>query len=257
MHDEWWLNAINHYRVETEFQKNARVKNAIISYILKQKTQLLSRSNVILICPSKELKNISIGAFPEIKNNVYEIPNPVPTRIFYHQPIARFNNRLILFAGGTQDPRKGYDLFLDALRVMKEECTVIVLGKSGVETTGSNQQILIMGKPWVSSESEMNRIYGECSLTVVPSRQEAFGQVACESIMAGTPVASFEVGGLKDIVLSGFNGFRVENFNTTKLAHELDQFLCNDSFNRSYIAADAKIRFSEESVVNAYLEILR
>jgi glycosyltransferase involved in cell wall biosynthesis len=228
----------------------------MVNYILKQKIQLLSRTNVILVCPSQELKKMTIGKIPTKENYVHVIPNPSPSKIFYPEPNIRINNRILLFAGGTQDPRKGYDLLFDALRNMSEECIVIVLGKSGVETTGINQQIKIIGKPWVSSESEMNRIYGECSLTVVPSRQEAFGQVACESIMSGTPVASFEVGGLQDIILDGFNGLKVENFNTTKMAQKLDQFLRADSVNHSLIAADAKFRFSEETVVNSYLRIL-
>ncbi len=75
--------------------------------------------------------------------------------------------------------------------------------------------------------------------------------------MAGTPVASFEVGGLNDMAIAGFNGITVAYVATLRVSQELDRFLGSDTFNRSQIAADAKLRFSEETVVNAYLEIIK
>lgn len=256
MHDEWWLNALNHYRVATEFHKNSPLKNILINIILREKIRLLGRPNVNLVCPSKELKELSIEMIPAKRNQSHEIPNPVSSKSFYPLTRNRNENKVLLFAGGTQDQRKGFDLLVDALRNMKEECKVTVLGKSGVETTGTNQQITITGKPWVKSESEMNRIYGESSLTIVPSRQEAFGQVASESLMTGTPVASFEVGGLKDIVINEFNGFTVKNFDTVKMAEKLDEFLRINLFDSSKIATEAKSRFSEEAVIESYLKLL-
>lgn len=257
MHDEWWLNAINHYQVETEFHRNAPLRNAVIRYILREKRLFLSRSNVTVVCPSKEMKQVLTAIIPTSGNKIHFIPNPTPTKIFYPRLNAEKRSRTLLFAGGIHDHRKGYDLLLQVLGIMIEPCIVIVLGKLGVLTTGINQQIEVIGKPWVASEEEMNLLYGDCALTVVPSRQEAFGQVATESLMAGTPVASFEVGGLKDIVINGFNGIKVANFNTAYMAQELDQFLSSDRFNRSQIAADAKLRFSEESIANAYLKIIK
>jgi glycosyltransferase involved in cell wall biosynthesis len=257
MHDEWWLNALNHYQAETEFHRNSPLKNAVIRHILNEKLRLLASSNVTLVCPNKELRQMLIATIPAKEKQIHQVPNPVPTNLFFPRLNSGKRPRTVLFAGGTQDPRKGYDLLVDTLRTMKEECEVIVLGKSGVETTGSKHQIKIVGKPWVKSEMEMNRIYGRSCLTIVPSRQEAFGQVACESIMSGTPVASFEVGGLKDIIIDGLNGLKAENFDTLRLGHKIDQFLRSGTVDHSKIAADAKLRFSEETVVNAYLKIIK
>jgi glycosyltransferase involved in cell wall biosynthesis len=256
MHDEWWMNALNHYQVETELHEDSPIRNAVIRYMLKEKIELLSRSNVALVCPSKELKQMSIEAIPTKEKQIHQIPNPAPTKIFYPQLNNGIKNRTLLFAGGIQDHRKGYNLLVEALGIMKEQCIVIVLGKSGVETTGISQQITVIGKPWVRSEEEMNTLYGECALTIVPSRQEAFGQVACESILAGTPVASFEVGGLKDIVQNDFNGFKVKNFDIIEMAEKLDRFLRANPFDRAQISLDAKNRYSEEIVVKSYLRLI-
>jgi glycosyltransferase involved in cell wall biosynthesis len=256
IHDEWWLNAINHYQVETEFHKNSPVKNAIIRHILKEKLQLLGSSNVTLVCPSKELKQMLIATIPTKEKQIHQIPNPAPTKIFFPRLNSRKRPKTLLFAGGIHDHRKGYDLLVEILGNMKEQCIVIVLGEFGVQTTGINQQITIIGKPWVKSEEEMNALYGDSDLTIVPSRQEAFGQVASESILAGTPVASFEVGGLKDIVQNDLNGFTVKKFDTIEMAEKLDQFLRTNIFDRTQISIDAKNRYSEETVVKLYLGLI-
>lgn len=256
MHDEWWLNIINHYQTATEFHKKSFIRNALLYYILKEKNQLLKLPNVTIVSPSKELKNKFINRIEEKNNQFHVIPNPTSVKIFHPMSNIQAKTKTILFAGGTQDRRKGYDLLVQTLSLMKEECQVIVLGESGTLLSGVNNQIRIVGSPWMNSEVEMNRMYNEVQITIVPSRQEAFGLVASESMMAGTPVASFSVGGLNDIVLNGFNGFTVDNLDTKEMAERLDGFLRSNSYDNFQISENAKLRFSEESVVRAYFDIL-
>lgn len=47
-------------------------------------------------------------------------------------------------------------------------------------------------------------------LLVVPSRCEALGKVAVESLLALTPVVASRVGGLQDVIMDGQNGFLCE-----------------------------------------------
>jgi len=255
MHDEWWLHAINHYQVPDEFHEKFSIKNRFIALILKQKKSFLNQSNVKIVSPSNELK-LRITKFLAGKDDcIFVIPNAVSSHDFYPVEGYKKNKKMLLYAGGIQDMRKGYDLLLNALNSMHEKCEVLVLGKNGVESAGVNNQITITGVQRIKSEAEMNRVYCESSITVVPSRQEAFGQVASESVMAGTPVISFEVGGLKDIIKEGLNGYLVRGFDTKRMAKTLDEFLLRDDFDRKVIANDAKARFSEEAVVKSYLSI--
>lgn len=254
MHDDWWLNAINHYD-SINNQRESPLKKKIIRHLVNEKKSFLNKPNVKIVCPSREMK-LKVSMFlPNKKSNVFVIPNPVSSRVFY--PLEKDkSNKVLLYAGGTQDPRKGYDLLLNTVNSMQEKCEILVLGKEGAEVAGVNQQIIITGHKWINSESEMNVIYNQSSMTMVPSRQEAFGQVASESLMTGTPVTCFEVGGLKDIVKTELNGFLIENFDTTRMAEHLDTFLRNDNFDRKVISADATLRFSEEAVAMSYLAIL-
>ena len=256
MHDEWWLHAINHYDAKSESHGKLSIKNRFIALIFEQKKSFLNQPNVKIISPSSELKLRIKKSLAGKDDHVFIIPNPISSKDFHPLHEYKKIKKVLLYAGGTQDPRKGYDLFLSALNSMNETCEVLVLGKKGVETAGVNKQITITGIQWINSENEMNQIYCESSMTIVPSRQEAFGQVASESVMAGTPVISFEVGGLRDIIKHGLNGFLIQGFDTQRMAELLDKFLLSDNFDSKIISNDARMRFSEEAVVESYLNIL-
>ena len=48
----------------------------------------------------------------------------------------------------------------------------------------------------------LSAMYSAADVTVVPSIQEAFGQVASESMSCGTPVVGFNNTGVQDIVMN-------------------------------------------------------
>ena len=257
MHDEWWLEEISHYSSHDQIEPKNRLAKIALSKIIRRKKNFLLRKNVQIICLSHEMKKKFEMFLPRQHHKIHVVPNPVNSNQFYPiSSVERISPRL-LFAGGASDPRKGFDLLEKILNQMSEPCLVFAPGLMRDMKYGVRQQIQMKAISKVSSEQEMNKLYNQSDMCIVPSKQEALPQVATESLMAGTPVASFEVGGLRDIVINGFNGIKVANFNTARMAQELDQFLCSDAFNRSQIAADAKLRFSEENVVNAYLEIIR
>jgi glycosyltransferase involved in cell wall biosynthesis len=71
------------------------------------------------------------------------------------------------------------------------------------------------------SNREMRELYSRVRLTLFPSRYEAFGLVALESLASGTPViASDTVAG--ELVRHGYNGFRTPSDNPEAIA----QFAC-------------------------------
>jgi glycosyltransferase involved in cell wall biosynthesis len=257
MHDEWWLEEISHYSSDDQIETKSRLAKIVLKRIIRRKKNFLLRKNVQIICLSHEMKKKFEMFLPGQHHKIHVVPNPVNSNQFYPiSSVERISPRL-LFAGGASDPRKGFDLLEKILNQMSEPCLVIAPGLMRDMKYGVRQQIQMKAISKVTSEEEMNKLYNQSDMCIVPSKQEALPQVATESLMAGTPVASFEVGGLRDIVINGFNGIKVANFNTARMAQQLDQYLCTDTFNRSQIAADAKLRFSQENVVNAYREIFQ
>lgn len=65
-------------------------------------------------------------------------------------------------------------------------------------------------------------------LVVVPSRSEGVAKVALESVLSGTPVVAFEVGGVPDTVIDGVTGRLVPAGDITALNMTLEHLLVSD-----------------------------
>jgi glycosyltransferase involved in cell wall biosynthesis len=257
MHDEWWLEEIAHYSSIDQIIPRSRLAKIILSKLIRRKKKFLLRENVQIVCLSNEMKEKFERFLPRQHHKIHVIPNPVNSDQFHPISTVKRDSPKLLFAGSASDPRKGFDLLEKILNQMNETCLIIVPGVVVDSVYGVGRQIRINAIPKVTSEAEMNKLYNQSDMCIVPSKQEALPQVATEALMAGTPVASFEVGGLIDIVQNGINGYLIPKFDTQKMAETLDRFLRFNNFNREHISIDAKGRFSEKSVVKCYMTILQ
>lgn len=78
--------------------------------------------------------------------------------------------------------------------------------------------------------------------TVVPSRSEAFGLVNIESMAVRTPVIASAVGGIKEIIRDGIDGFLVPPDDPEALAAALKKVLSSPAL-RNEMSAQARQRF--------------
>ncbi len=85
---------------------------------------------------------------------------------------------------------------------------------------------------------------GEADLTVVPSRDEAFGLVALESMAMGTPAVASAVGGLPEILGEGLNSLLVPSDDPVALAERLKMVL-DDVSGYDDLVRRARARFLE------------
>ena len=68
-------------------------------------------------------------------------------------------------------------------------------------------------------------LYSAIDVLVVPSRKEAFGQTASESMACATPVVAFGATGLLDIVDHKVNGYLAKPFESEDLANGIEYLL--------------------------------
>ena len=92
-----------------------------------------------------------------------------------------------------------------------------------------NTRLVIVGdgptRPWLEREfaglpatfmgylrgKRLSRAYASADIFVFPSRLETFGLVVVEAMAAGLPVVAARVGGVRDIISEGVNGYTFES----------------------------------------------
>ncbi|MCL2181938.1 MAG: glycosyltransferase family 4 protein [Chitinispirillia bacterium] len=183
------------------------------------------------------------------------LPNPLDTNIFKpddkQAARERWNlpgdKKLILFgaADAASTPYKGYDLLIESLKKISStnvECVVFGADEPDVRP---DLPFNVRYVGHLSDDTGLASLYSACDVMVVPSRREAFGQTASESLSCGTPVAAFGIGGLLDIVDHKKNGYLARPFDTGDLACGIDWVL-------SYGEPEKLSRSAREKAVGEY-----
>ena len=189
------------------------------------------------------------------------IPNCIDTEIWkpINKTLAREllglpkNIPIIGFGsyGANAEFHKGFDLLLGALNNLREEMKDIELAIFGQaapkEKLDFGFNTHFMGH--LHDEISLCLFYNAIDLMVVPSRLEAFGQTASESLACATPVVAFGTSGLLDIVDHKINGYLATPFEIKDLSNGMKFILnskkydelCDNARQKSITEFDSRI----------------
>jgi glycosyltransferase involved in cell wall biosynthesis len=201
------------------------------------------------------------------------IPNPIDTDQW--TPMDKKKARqllnlsqdanLILFgaAGGEKNLHKGYDLLLSALEYVKadkkiKKIELVVFGQSKPKSQPD------LGFPihyfgHLNNDLILRTLYSAADVMVVPSRQDNLPNTAVEAQACGTPVVSFNIGGLPDIIDHQKTGYVARAFDIRDLANGiiwvLEQGFSSKLSNNARKRAVEK--FSEKKIAEHYVNIYK
>jgi glycosyltransferase involved in cell wall biosynthesis len=184
----------------------------------KLKNWVYSRSNLTIVTPSRWLgeqaKQSMLNRFA-----IHYIPYGIDTEAY--QPINRQLCRTVLgiskhkyvlmFGAQTlKDSRKGGDLLLEALTLLPEslkaETLLLTIG-SGGEEIAKIIGISHLSLGYVDSDRLKSIAYSAADLLLFPTRADNLPLVLQESMACGTPMVSFNVGGVPDLVRPNETGY--------------------------------------------------
>jgi len=189
-----------------------------------------------------------------IDSSVYKLKNKAAAK---HSLGLPTNKKVILFVAYLVDNiRKGYSLLTEAIKsVNKDEFAVCTVGaKTPGNTAFNNIEVHQLG--YIEDEQLLSTVYNAADMFVIPSLADNLPNTVLESLMCGTPVIAFPVGGIPDMVQHRENGLLCKDFTASSLAESIMQFKnYEQSFNAEKISKDACKKYEEKVQIEAYLKI--
>jgi glycosyltransferase involved in cell wall biosynthesis len=276
LHDMWAFCGAEHYTDDVRwrhgYHKNNRPEYES-GFDLNRWTWLRKRKcwrhPLYIVTPSKWLADCVRNSVLMCNWPVSVIPNPIDTDCW--QPINQGLARtllglpqdvpLLLFGAldGTIDPRKGFDLLLEALLRLREaklDLQLVVFGQLAPDKPPD------LGFPihytgHLHDDLSLRALYSAADLLVIPSRQDNLPNTGVEAHACGTPVVAFNTGGLPDIVDHKITGYLAEAFDVADLAHGIKWVLANAG--KAALSVNARkhavAKFSYPVVARQYKEI--
>ncbi len=282
LHDMWLFSGAEHYtdsnRAEVGYSKKSRPHHEsgpdIDRETFRRKKRHWRHPRPI-IAPSHWLATEAARSTLTKNWPVTVIPHPLDTD-FWH-PLDKAtsrqhfglpeNHKIVLFGagGGTSLPHKGADLLFDALpnlhdilrdHGLEELVTLAIFGEESPPKHLGGIPVVFLGE---LDNEQLRLAYSAADVMVVPSRMEAFGQVASEAQSCGLPTVVFTDTGLTDIVEDGTTGFHAEKNDPVDLARKISLILASDDTHQQMSTAArqrAQSLFAPDVIAPIYAKAL-
>jgi rhamnosyl/mannosyltransferase len=160
--------------------------------------------------------------------------------------VQRFGGRRIVFALGRMTYYKGFDVLIDAARLLPPDCVVLVGGKgdllemyrSRVLALGLGDKVFFEGHV---GDEDLHAHFAAADVFCLPStvRAEAYGVVMLEAMARGKPIVATNLvgSGVSWVNQHGVTGYNVAPNNPRALSKALCSLLDNPALAQGFGAA--------------------
>lgn len=248
LHDMWAFTGGCHYSQDCDRyiincgrcpQLHSNHDQDLSRWVWQRKLKAWRSLDLTIVTPSHWLADVARTSSLLGDRPIQVIPNGLDTKVYQplNTKVARDllhlpqDKQLILFGAmrATSDLRKGWQFLQPTLQYLKQfglqnKIELVIFGASEPEMPDD----LVFPCHYLGQlhdDLTLAIMYAAADVTLAPSIQEAFGQIASESLACGTPVVAFGVTGLLDIVTHHQNGYLATPFNCQDLANGIDWVL--------------------------------
>lgn len=189
--------------------------------------------NVLKTCPVSD-DRVSV-LHPAINVNDYAPENFNKKSL--REALGIENDSIVIGIASRISPGKGYEEFLHAAKILKEEfhneITFIAAGgKSRNEEEYFNNIMHLTHElgldnavKYIGFRDNIAEVLSTIDIFVFPSHEESFGVLLIEAMAAGLPAAASNNAGIPDIVIDGETGILVPPKDAVKLAGAVKQLI--------------------------------
>lgn len=212
-------------------------ENDLSKKVLKRKIKVFNKVDFTVVAISNWIKecverSTAMGdkevkvIHPSLDLNLFRPIDKKFCRDLFNLPKDK---KLILFGAvnSTSDKRKGFSQLIGALKkitdkVLLDNTELVVFGATNADFEKElKMKVNFVGRLASGygsfDDSSLSALYSATDLTITPSLQEAFGQVAIESLACGVPVVAFESTGIDDIITHKEDGYLANHNDTSDL----------------------------------------
>lgn len=228
------------------------------SWIHKKCVLYAIKNSSCLISVSRALKD---DVRSICNRTVFVVPNVIDVDRFQIIKAGKSDRLNIGILGGMGNFRKGLDILLKSVSLLKKTDLSVHIGGDGIYLEKFKKMAIDLGvyeKCKFYGEippGEITQFYSALDIFVLASRDETFGVVIVEAMSCGLPVIATRCGGPEEII-TGETGVLVEKENPEDLAQAIIYVSENlGLYNKDLIRKYAKDKYGQESFVNNMTKI--
>jgi glycosyltransferase involved in cell wall biosynthesis len=228
---------------------------------------MIMAKNVSIATPSHWLSKESQSSSIFSTFNHYVVPNGVDSKVYntVDKDSARAklglpsDKKIVLFVSDSlKTSRKGFAVLMDALHQLKARGEYLLCMIGSGETEHIAAELATHSLGYIHNEEAISEAYSAADIFVIPSLADNLPNTVLESLMCGTPVVGFPVGGIVDMIQHGKNGLLCSEVSSTSLAESLQlAFSGNFTFDSAEIRKDAIKRYDIRMQVRNYADLYR
>lgn len=165
-----------------------------------------------------------------------------------------FSGTRVLLLRSSSEPRKGCDMFLEAVRwllvnrpAVLDGVTIVAIGDHHVAEGLRGCRVRLHSPGYVSSDEELARLYAVADVFLNTSLADGGPVMLAQALMSGTPVITTNVGLAQDLVCPPLNGHILASPSAVDLAAAIAQFVCAPAADLEQMRQAAR-RFALERV---------
>jgi len=167
------------------------------------------------------------------------------------------DKKVTLFVSDSiSNNRKGFVFLKRAFEQLVDANLILcAIGQKNSELESINN-ILELGP--IYDERLMSIAYSAADVFVIPSLMDNLPNTVLESIMCGTPVIGFPVGGIPEMIIDGENGLLTKDISVSSLVETLSKFLDSPGmFDRKRIRENAIEKYDQKIQAERYISLFK
>ncbi|HVJ06286.1 MAG TPA: glycosyltransferase [Candidatus Saccharimonadales bacterium] len=228
-----------------------------------------------VICPSRYMADLAqtSGVFPHSK--IVHIPNgtrmPDNPAVHMDRNEARRSFGLspnqpvvLMVSADLAQAHKGIDLGIRAIKEINPNfgTQVLLLGRAGQQITDALRPIPAVSV-CAADDATLARAYRAADITIIPSLADNFPYIGLESLSCGTPLVSFPVSGMPEMIGKNERGIVCSAIDAAEMSLHLRRLIADSEFRQqagargsAWVKENCGMRMYLNKIAQLYRQVL-